>query len=149
MSVPVAHRLLAATLQTTRRKLQLRMIMPPIKAVLRTSTLIPALALLAGPCNATALRSGETILLAQQQEPAEKSDRPERRRPESVPGQPPAKQSQPPAQPAPPAKQAPPAAPQAPSAPPARQAEPPTHPAPPAKQVQPPAPPAKQVQPVA
>src|SRR4051812_14268711 len=98
------------------------MIMTPrTKTLLLTSSAIPAFMLLAFVGNASA-RSAETILLAQQQEPAEKSDRPDRRRPEGAPGQPPAKQGQPPA---PPAKQGQPPAPPAPSAPPAKQVQPP------------------------
>jgi hypothetical protein len=45
------------------------------KTLLLTGAVIPALALLAMPCIAAPLQAGET-LLAQQQEPAEKSDRP-------------------------------------------------------------------------
>ena len=61
--------------------------MTTTKAFLLTSTVIPALALLTLP--GYAAQSG--ILLAQQQqqqEPAEKSDRPERKRPDGAPGAP-------------------------------------------------------------
>jgi len=85
------------------------------KAILLTSTLIPALMSLTSPGNSGTPDSGERMLLAQQQqEPAEKSDRPDRRRPEGVPGkqpggrppqgQAPAKESAPPP-PQPPAAQ--------------------------------------------
>ena len=47
------------------------------KATLLVGTVIP-LVLLSAPCTAAPLQTGDT-LLAQQQEPAEKSDRPERR----------------------------------------------------------------------
>src|SRR2546421_8623567 len=123
------------------------------KTFLLSGTVIPALALLALPCNAATLQSGEKILLAQQQEAPPKDDRPERKRPEGAPSTP-----------APPGagrpSQVPPQAPQerreSPKGP--AQAQPPATgqpPAPPTKQVTPPtqptqsAPPAKQTQPSA
>src|SRR5947207_1726903 len=97
------------------------------KTLLLGSTVIPALAMLALPCNAAVLQFGEKILLAQQQEAPPKDDRPERKRPEGAPSTP-----------APPGAGRP-----SQSAPPTKQVTPPTQPAqptPPAKQMQPPAP---------
>src|SRR5437868_14471129 len=56
------------------------------RACLLTSTVIPAFMSMTLSCNASAFEYGNRILLAQQQEPAEKSDRPERKRPEGAPG---------------------------------------------------------------
>lgn len=58
------------------------------KTLLLASTVIPTLVRLSFPGNAAALQADKKIILAQQQEPAEKSDRPERRRPEGAPGTP-------------------------------------------------------------
>src|SRR5438270_2145189 len=103
------------------------------RALLLAGTVIP-FSFLGAPSSAAPLEAGNT-LLAQQQEPAEKSDRPDRRRPEGAPEQPgarPPQKSQPPAArpEAPPAKQVQPPAPPAQVAPPAKRAEPPTQPAP-------------------
>jgi hypothetical protein len=92
------------------------------KAFLLTST--AALVLLASPSYPAAAQSG-TILLAQQQEPAEKSDRPERKRPEGAPGAP-ARPQGAPKQGAPAGQEAPPAVKQA---PPKAQTEQPSPPA--------------------